>query len=379
MERKTFKKVFISESLKIILSVLTLAMLLTSVMLASFFKNVKAGNNPDSPKHVVKTIIYGDSLGGSINPNGEKIVTDGSTFVLTLRSGDKNVANKVEVKVYVMNEDHSAYEHNENLSGVVNLNKKSTFNIPNVNSDMSIEVTFGFDESFVENPSSGASVTIGDDLLDGEGQLIKMHKAYMTGYSDKTFRPQNFVIREEVAAIVARLHSEFNLDDNYAESNTFTDTDTRWSKNYIGFCKYKNLINGYEDGSFKPTKNMTRAELAVLVNNFLRIQNAEVSEEELSKTIFYDAKGRWYEKEVNKLAILGILNGYKDGTFKGDAFVTRAEVINVMNKVNGRTVKGDIPKEYQDKVTSAFKDVDSTRWFFKDVAEAGIDHPADLY
>ncbi len=49
-----------------------------------------------------------------------------------------------------------------------------------------------------------------------------------------------------------------------------------------------------------------------------------------------------------------------------------------MNKINGRTSHSDIPSEYINKVTSLYTDISPDRWFFKDVAEAAVDHPADL-
>ncbi|MCQ2748810.1 MAG: S-layer homology domain-containing protein [Clostridia bacterium] len=338
----------------------------------------------------IKTSQSGDLTLGRVTPTGFTLKAKGSSHTLTFTSNDLSKGNKVTIDVYSYDDVSKSFILDSSKSNIVNMYKQSAFTISNIQNDTYVDVSFSFDESFKEEPKptppsggggggGGASITIGTLPIDDKGQVIMMHKAYMNGYDDHTFKPQNYISREEVAAIVARCHEQFVEEYNYAVFNDFQDAASRWSKNYIGFLKYKELIHGYEDGSYHPTSNMTRAELAVLVNNFLRVQNFEVDEEKLESPAFSDVDGRWYEKDVNKLAAMGILNGYEDGTFKGDQFVTRIEVAIVMNKINGRTVKKDIPDEYIEKVTSAFRDVASNRWFFKDVAEATVSHPADLY
>ena len=46
--------------------------------------------------------------------------------------------------------------------------------------------------------------------------------------------------------------------------------------------------------------------------------------------VFTDVSGQWYEKEVNALAALGIVNGYADGSFGGNRSITRAEFVTML-------------------------------------------------
>ena len=124
---------------------------------------------------------------------------------------------------------------------------------------------------------------------------------------------------------------------------------------------------------------MTRAELASLICNMKEISELSPSIQKLSKVSFKDIEGRWYKDKVSYLAALDILNGYQDGTFRGNDNVTRAEVASVINKVLGRTPEKDIPSDYSKKVTESFSDVSPNNWFFKDVAEATIEHPSKQY
>lgn len=205
----------------------------------------------------------------------------------------------------------------------------------------------------------------------------KSKKAIMQGYEDKTFKPENFVSREEVAAIFARALEGFNEDENFKDFSDFKDADGRWSENYLGFLKSKELVQGYADGTYRPTENMTRAELCVLITNFEEFRDSDAGALK-AHTSFPDAQNRWFEPYVKKLEALGIIIGYDDGEFKGDRYVSRVEVAIILNRINNRNVK-EIPNEFAEKVTENFKDISKDSWYFKEVAEATLDLPEEWF
>ena len=49
----------------------------------------------------------------------------------------------------------------------------------------------------------------------------------------------------------------------------FSDIKNRWSKEYIEQAIRMGLLNGYEDGTFKPTQNITREEIAVIITKIM--------------------------------------------------------------------------------------------------------------
>ena len=51
-----------------------------------------------------------------------------------------------------------------------------------------------------------------------------------------------------------------------ALADTFTDTGSHWAKDKIESWAEKGYVSGYQDGSFKPDQNITRAEFMVIVN-----------------------------------------------------------------------------------------------------------------
>jgi hypothetical protein len=132
------------------------------------------------------------------------------------------------------------------------------------------------------------TVTIPDEEVPG-GPLLNMtdHFAYVQGYPDNTVRSQSNITREEVAAVFFRL-----LDPAYRETIRTTDvnfTDVksdRWSAKHIGTLSNGQIITGYVDGSFRPSNNITRAELATIASRFDNLSDP-------GEITFSDVNGHW--------------------------------------------------------------------------------------
>ncbi len=164
---------------------------------------------------------------------------------------------------------------------------------------------------------------------------IKDHFAYVRGYPDRSVRPNANITRAEVSAIFFRL-----LDNKYKEEirsnrNSFTDVLTStWYNKHVSTLSNGKIIKGYKDGSFRPNNYITRAELAVIASRFDKL--------ELNvKSPFSDTKGHWAEKYIASAAKKGWVSGYKNGTFKPDQKITRAEFMTFVNNVLGRHVMLD--------------------------------------
>lgn len=86
----------------------------------------------------------------------------------------------------------------------------------------------------------------------------------VTGYEDGTFRPGNYITRAEMAVIASRFDKLTPF-----ESDQFSDIAGHWANKYINSAAAKGWIKGYSDGTFKPDQYITRAEFVTLVNNVL--------------------------------------------------------------------------------------------------------------
>lgn len=109
---------------------------------------------------------------------------------------------------------------------------------------------------------------------------------------------------------------------------TLVDVDAHWASTQIQEWHGKGLAKGYDDGTFKPNKNITRAEFITLVNQAFGYTNqADIS--------FVDVPvGAWFQEEVKKAKAAGYISGYEDLTIRPYAPITRQEVAAIVSKIN---------------------------------------------
>ncbi|MBQ8837572.1 MAG: S-layer homology domain-containing protein [Clostridia bacterium] len=95
----------------------------------------------------------------------------------------------------------------------------------------------------------------------------------LNGYEDLTFRGENNIKRSELCKVLALA---LGLDVDYKSGATFSDVEiTHWAYPYISALTEAGYLAGDPDGTFRPEDNITRAELAVVLN---RIANVELTE-----------------------------------------------------------------------------------------------------
>ena len=120
------------------------------------------------------------------------------------------------------------------------------------------EIQNWVDYSFIDSQISWANKSIANARYYG----------FITGKDDNLYYPNNNITREEFAAIIDRT---FNLavSVNFLKTE-FKDLEKdRWSYNSIAILSENNVITGYEDGTFKPTSFITRAETAAILSKLL--------------------------------------------------------------------------------------------------------------
>lgn len=212
-----------------------------------------------------------------------------------------------------------------------------------------------------ELPEEGENGEDGEetDIADGETPLasglnLTDRVAYLAGYEDGTVRPSNQITRAEVATVFFRLMTGVNA----SSVSPFTDVLTgQWFNEAVSTAAAAGILRGYGDGSFRPGNNITRAEFAAIAARFLGMEMGPDAS-------FTDVAGHWAEQEIGLVTAAGWMGGYEDGTFRPDQTITRAEVAIVINRMLGR----DIADRAAD--TRTWSDNPETAWFFQDIQEA---------
>nr|EEK68668.1 Internalin [Bacillus wiedmannii] len=122
-----------------------------------------------------------------------------------------------------------------------------------------------------------------------------------------------------------------------------------WSEKAINHLAKEKLFVGYGNGEFGFGDNITRGQVAVLIQKYLKLErNLE------QKIKFIDTKGNAYEGAIESVAQAGIMTGYDNGQFRPDGVLTRYEMSVVLQKVF--QLKGN------EKSVESFTDVPKGHW-----------------
>lgn len=215
-------------------------------------------------------------------------------------------------------------------------------------------------------------------ITDKNGQLIlpaTEHKAYIVGYPDGKFLPDGKMSRAEAAAIFARLIAEAK-GEKISGKASFKDVKyDAWHYSYIAYLEKYDILKGYEDKNFRPDAPVTRAEFVAISVRYYKLFNEVKDVADTTK--YSDVNSRyWAVKDISIAKSIGWLNGYADGTFRGDDSITRAEAVTVINRATNRRADSEYINKNYTKLNRFTDITDNSQWFFMDVMEAANDHMA---
>lgn len=191
---------------------------------------------------------------------------------------------------------------------------------------------------------------------------LETHKAYIAGYEDNTLRAEGNLTRAEAAAMVTRLAG---LDLSDTSMPAFKDMQKNaWYFRYINAAVKAKMLDA-DNGMMRPNDKITRAEFAKML--------AAIDKENSSVSKFDDIKGHRYEKEINKIYGNNRIEGYEDGSFRPDAYLTRAESAAFLNRMFNRIADKEAYAGLEDKLAK-FKDFDASKWYYDEMVEATNSH-----
>ena len=204
-----------------------------------------------------------------------------------------------------------------------------------------------------------------EDVEPVDTREVGEHKAYMFGYTDGTVRPNGYITRAEAAALVTRL---LGLDTfASAAEPAFTDTPSSWYNKAINAAVQRGIMKGYPDKSFRPNAPITRAEFTQMIST--------IDNKPYGVAPFADVVGHWAERPIGSEYQAGRIKGYPDGTFRPNAFITRAEAVVILNKIFERNYDAMSAMNAKNKeYIKRFIDLAPSFWGFNDMVEATNTH-----
>ncbi|WP_284643531.1 S-layer homology domain-containing protein [Paenibacillus silviterrae] len=140
------------------------------------------------------------------------------------------------------------------------------------------------------------------------------------GYEDGTFRPDHSISRAEMAALINR---KFHLTPTNGTASFPDVSKDEWQYKPISAATAAGYMKGYEDGTIRPGDAVTRQELAVMLAGLLKLDPGDESLKYQDQAVI----PAWSRKEVAAVSAKGFMNGYGDGSFAPARKVTRAEAV----------------------------------------------------
>ena len=195
------------------------------------------------------------------------------------------------------------------------------------------------------------------------------HNAYMVGYSDGTFGPEQTLTRGEVANLIYRLMTRESRDEYYSTENSFNDVQSGMAYNTaISTLRNAGVLDGFADGSFGYKEVITREQFAAMLG---RLFDASYN----GTDVFRDIADSPAKDYINLLGTLGILSADENGNFNPKAELNRGDVCAAFNRLLGRMPTADSIKHLNSIAPlRSFSDVNEDCELYADIMEATNGH-----
>lgn len=266
---------------------------------------IKVNDNvSDGTKLTVVGNVYGNFKGKATSGSGTKKVynfkwiaeqtEDGKDFIIKDQNNNKTIQYTILVKNQFKptpnpepnpqprpepKPEHKHYDHHEKTEEPI-LNIDDHYAYMKGYPDKTFgpdkpmtraEVTMMFARLLKERPAKGRKYIMPyKDIKENQWYAYAVtfmsEKKLVSGYPDGTFKPNKPITRAEFASIASRFD---RLATNNADLKFSDVRKSHWAYKVIGSAEAKGWISGYPDGTFKPEKNITRAEVVSLTNRIL--------------------------------------------------------------------------------------------------------------
>ena len=215
------------------------------------------------------------------------------------------------------------------------------------------------------NTSKNSRITVYNAEAAVPALFTDNHYAYIVGGPDGTVRPNDSMTRAGVATIFFRLLKDSVRDANLLTGCTYTDVpDGHWANTAISTMTGLDIVRGYDAAAFGPGDPITRAQFAAICARF------DTGKSNGSRT-FSDIEGHWAKAYIERAAELGWISGFQDGTFRPDAYITRAQAVTMINRMLNR-----VPEDPSDLLPgmNVWPDCRHGDWFYLAIQEATNSH-----
>ena len=204
-----------------------------------------------------------------------------------------------------------------------------------IDEDGSVTIPFSHASQYaiVIDTHSHATVDVSDlfiDIAPDAWYKDAIQYAYdnglMTGVSATEFAPEQTTTRAMIVSILARLENVTT-----AQAAGFADVTDEWYATAVNWAANVGVVNGYEDGTFKPNDAITREQLAAILMNYAACIGQDVSNR-ADLTSYTDQPSTWAEETMQWAVAEGLISGVTADTLQPQGSAARAQVAAILQR-----------------------------------------------
>ncbi len=155
-------------------------------------------------------------------------------------------------------------------------------------------------------------------------------KGILNGYNDGSFKPDNNVTREEFVKIVIVATGLYD-EETVCSFDDIDEAD--WFYQYVASAFDKGIIRGVDDALFGVGEAISRQDVAVIIARIISYLKDEALPQSEAEFADSELVSDYATESIGYLSGIGILNGYEDGSFRPQNALSRAEAATIISKL----------------------------------------------
>ena len=158
----------------------------------------------------------------------------------------------------------------------------------------------------------------------------------MEGMSETKFSPNTSLTRAEAVQVLYNLEGQPTVSGNAA----FPDLVEKWYKPAIAWAEQTGVVDGYEDGTFRPGQPVNRMEFAQMLYNYAKHKGYDLTAAgDLSTFPDSGSVADWAEAAMSWANGNELINGHDDGTIDAGGTAIRAQTASILMRFDQNLVK----------------------------------------
>lgn len=235
--------------------------------------------------------------------NGAEFTIDSTTDLAAIDQGAYAGQITMDLAAYAKSDPENYMENGEIRSGGV-----------------TVDVTF--------IPEDWPFVDVTEDKWYYDAVAYVYQQGIMVGMSETTFEPNTTVNRAQVVQMLYNLEGQPQVSGDSGFSDIWDD---QWYAKAVAWASANDVVAGYEDGTFRPTRAVTREEFAQILYNYAKCKGYGLSASaDLGKFPDSGQVSSWAETALGWANGNGLINGHDDGRLDPKGSTIRAQAASIL-------------------------------------------------